>query len=111
MTRVEHLLAILVEECCEVGQRATKALRFGLQEVQSGHDYGTHYTNAYRILEEYADLAVAVELLVEEGYLPKLGTEAAAALFARKRERIEKYYRYSAEVGTVTTSQNQEKTT
>ena len=29
MTREEHLLTIVAEECAEVAQRATKALRFG----------------------------------------------------------------------------------
>jgi len=29
----EHLLIILAEECSEVAQRASKALRFGLREI------------------------------------------------------------------------------
>lgn len=33
MTRSEHLLAILAEECDEVGQRAMKALRFTLSLI------------------------------------------------------------------------------
>lgn len=45
MKRHEHLLSILAEECCEVGQRVSKALRFGLDEVQPGQDL----SNAERI--------------------------------------------------------------
>ena len=36
LTRQEYLLICLGEECDEVGQRVTKALRFGLSEVQHG---------------------------------------------------------------------------
>jgi hypothetical protein len=36
MTREQHLLTILAEECGEVVQRASKAIRFGLDESQPG---------------------------------------------------------------------------
>ena len=52
MVRREHLLTCLAEECTEVGQRVTKALRFGLAEVQAGQTL----TNRQRIAEEYRDL-------------------------------------------------------
>jgi len=34
LNRAEYLLSVLAEECCEVAQRATKAQRFGLREIQ-----------------------------------------------------------------------------
>lgn len=36
MNKVEYLLACLAEEAVEVAQRATKAMRFGCNEVQPG---------------------------------------------------------------------------
>jgi len=53
MTLDEHLLICLAEECSEVVQRITKALRFGLDEVQPGQEF----TNSQRIGQELIDVA------------------------------------------------------
>ena len=65
MNKNEHLLTTLAEECNEVAQRATKALRFSLTEIQPGQPY----TNAERIMHEYADLEGMMEKLVGYGVL------------------------------------------
>ncbi len=62
MTRQEHLLVILMEECAEVAQRASKALRFGLTEIQPGQAL----TNAQRIEYELGDLYTIHEMLKDE---------------------------------------------
>lgn len=93
MTRTEHLLTILAEECCEVAHRATKALRFGLDEVQPGQDQG----NASRVMGEYADLLAVVEMLCDEGSLPRI-MDLRSAIDAKKA-KVEKFYRYSIECG------------
>lgn len=68
MNRLEHLLTCVAEECTEVGQRATKALRFGLDEVQPGQDLN----NWDRILVEYFDLvSVLIMVAMEAGKNPK----------------------------------------
>lgn len=92
MTRTDHLLTILAEECTEVGQRVTKALRFGIDEIQPGQPM----TNAERILYEFSDLLAVVGMLVDEGVLPKNGL---TEMMDKKVEKIEKYLKYSAEVG------------
>lgn len=53
MTLDEHLLVCLAEECSEVVQRITKALGFGLDEVQPGQEF----TNSQRIGQELIDVA------------------------------------------------------
>ena len=63
MTREEHLLTILAEECSEVAHRVSKALRFGVEEVQPGQSL----TNAERIKVEFVDLLGAWEMLVGAG--------------------------------------------
>lgn len=95
MNRTEHLLTILSEECNEIGQRASKAKRFGLNEIQQEQPL----TNAERIVQEYADLLAVVEMLVDEGHLviPDL-SEAKAA----KKRKVEEFLRYSASRGTLT---------
>lgn len=66
MTEDEHLLLCLAEECDEVGQRAMKALRFGLSEVQPGQPL----SNADRIMEEAHDLLSVLAILQRRGVLP-----------------------------------------
>lgn len=52
MTREEHLLVIIAEECVEIAKNATKALRFGLHECGPG----VPDTNARLMCLECADL-------------------------------------------------------
>lgn len=86
MTRNEHLLVILAEECNEVAQRCTKALRFGLTEVQPGQEH----TNAQRIRYELADLIGVVEMLYFR-LDPKL--------IGAKKDKVEKFLLYSKKCG------------
>jgi NTP pyrophosphatase (non-canonical NTP hydrolase) len=60
-----ELLTILAEECCEVGQRVSKALRFGLSEIQLGQPLD----NAQRISEELGDLLGVVDELLQRDVL------------------------------------------
>lgn len=94
MNRTEHLLTCLSEECAEVAQRTSKALRFGLAETQPAHIL----TNAQRIVIELNDLLAVVEMLIEEGALPLIGDREA---IAGKKAKVEKYLLYSKEQGTL----------
>lgn len=59
MNRTEHLLSCLAEECAEVAQRATKAQRFGMDEIQPGQDL----SNRERLSQELSDLVAVVDML------------------------------------------------
>lgn len=96
MTRTEHLLSIVAEECSEVAQRATKALRFGLHETQPGQSF----SNAVRIMREYYDLVSVLEMLQDDGELPTLSQDRAV-LIENHGIQIEKYLSYSRECGTL----------
>lgn len=88
MNTLQHLLTILAEECAEVAQRASKAIRFGLHEVQPGQ----HEDNKRRLERELADLVATAELLeLEIRELDK----------ADKKEKVKKFMVYSAEKGTL----------
>jgi hypothetical protein len=93
LTRQEYLLICLGEECDEVGQRVTKALRFGLSEVQPGQPLN----NGDRILEEVHDLLSVLAILQREGVLPSppLFPDTIAAKLAK----IEKFMAISREQG------------
>ena len=58
----------MIEECAEVQQRATKLLRFGLEEVQPGQ----LFSNALRLSSEIGDLMEVIDLAINAGLvLPK----------------------------------------
>lgn len=98
MTRGDHLLTIVAEECVETAQRATKALRFGLEEVQPGQDM----SNAKRLMQEFADLSMALMMLSEEN--TAFGREYENAhqyteWLDAKRSKVRHFLEYSAQQG------------
>ncbi len=93
MNRAEYLLTCLAEECVEVAQRAMKALRFGLSEVQTGQDK----TNIERIEEEFIDLLTVMAVFQKENSVP----QNLAFGFNKKLEKLQKYMEYAKSVGTV----------
>lgn len=68
-----ELLTILGEEAAETIQRATKAMRFGLSEVQPGQGR----TNAQRLAQEIGDFLGMVDQLIAQGLLAKDDVEEA----------------------------------
>lgn len=59
MSEKEWLLVCLMEELAETSQRVSKALRFGVDEIQPGQPL----TNMQRIAEENADVLVIMGML------------------------------------------------
>ncbi len=92
MNKNEYLLNKLSQECAEVSQRCSKAIEFGLTEIQEGQELD----NAQRISDEYADL-VAVFFMVCEAGLIKADPEFAEKV-AAKKEKVLKYMEYSRKV-------------
>lgn len=95
MTREEHLLSMIAEECAEIAQRASKALRFGLEESEPGQDKN----NALRIVLEYIDLQTVIEMLHSCSPVFRMSNIDTAkqleSLMQAKREKVEKYLGYS----------------
>ena len=76
MTRKEEILLILMEECAEVAQQASKCIRFGGGE------------NDYELAKELGDLYCMVDLLKEYG---DLDTDTMTHRVDTKREKLKKY--------------------
>lgn len=95
MTRTEHLLTILAEECQEVAQRVSKALRFGLTEVQPGQSL----TNAERVVYELNDLLAVWRMLRLERLLPCILEDNA--MIEAKVRKVETFLQFSAARGLV----------
>ena len=87
LNREQMLLIIAAEECNEVAQRISKALRFGLEEVQAGQAL----TNAERINYEMNDLLCTFNMMFTENILPLPRKEDQPA----KKEKIEEYFKLS----------------
>lgn len=93
MNTTEYLLSCLIEECAEVIQRATKAQRFGLREIQPEQEL----TNLQRLATELADLMGTIELLKEHGIRFPISSFAIDT----KVEKIKKFMDYSRELGAL----------
>lgn len=88
MNEKEHLLTVLTEECAEVAQRACKAARFGLTEIQPGQDED----NTRRLERELADLLAVADLL---------GLRVREEDKAAKIEKLKKFMAYARKIGTL----------
>lgn len=95
MTREEHLLLCLAEECAEVAQRISKQLRFGSEEQQEGQALN----NIQRTTEELYDLTAVATICEREGLV--LGVLPNEAAIQRKLAKIEKFFAISREQGTL----------
>lgn len=94
MNQVEYLLGKIAEECCEIGQRAIKAQRFGIHEVQPGQAL----SNFERLRMELADLAAVCELL--SGVTGVMFHPLTADVEAHKG-KVRQYMAYSKQCGTL----------
>lgn len=92
MNKIEHLLVCLGEECAEIQQAASKALRFGLDD---GAPSGTT-TNLEDIEKEFAELLGVVSLLKDEGII---NVDATDPRIAEKKAKVLKYMEYAAQKG------------
>jgi len=65
MNKLEHLLTILMEECAEVQQAASKIKRFGADEGRdiAAKEYGN---NTERLRYEINDLIAMIEMIEDE---------------------------------------------
>lgn len=105
MNKAEHAVAIIEEEALEVAlaislslaQRASKALRFSLSEIQPGQPH----TNGERIVHEFADLLGAMRLLEKQGLI-KLDKQSLDELAEAKIKKIESFFEVSRSNGALT---------
>lgn len=85
-TEQQHLLGILGEECAEVAQQASKAVRFGLDRTKPGTDK----TNREIIEQELSDLVAVANML---------GLWPHDLLVSEKQKKVRKQMQLSRELG------------
>jgi NTP pyrophosphatase (non-canonical NTP hydrolase) len=98
LTRYQYLLTKLTEEASEVAQIALKTQQFGANEVYPEQSL----TNTQRIHAELIDLLAIVEMLNEE-FSFNFATDSEETWYCKlaKKEKVNKYYRYSQDCGMV----------
>lgn len=96
MNKIEHLLTIMNEEAAEIAKEGSKCLRFGVDEIYKP----IGISNAERVKVEFNDLLAVIEMLQEEGALPKTMTDVDMIL--KKKTAIRTMMAYSKECGTLT---------
>lgn len=97
MNSTEHILACLAEECSEISEqcskvsvRISKALRFGLGEIQPGQ----LLSNMERIAVELADLQAVAEVLQDLGVITLAQKDA-------KKAKLREFMGYSEVIGAL----------
>ncbi len=94
MTREEYLLTCMGEECNEIAQRISKALRFGMQEQYRGK------TNEQYILDEFHDLLGVVKMLDDENII-KFAKNFDKAKVEARIAKVNEYFKYAKTCGTI----------
>lgn len=93
----EYLLTCLSEECIEIAKDISKALRFGLDDVNISKPEGP--TNRQRIEDELNDFS-AILLMVEEHNLINKSWHSFDKVEAKKL-KILKYIEYARKIGAL----------
>lgn len=107
MNRTEHLLTIAGEECAETAQRISKALRFGLDQVQEDADdqpqeNPERLTNRERIRREFLDLVAAMEMLGFDDFIESDSQDPdVIARMKAKKAKVERYLERSRRTGAL----------
>lgn len=90
MNLKENLLVTVSEECAEVQQAVSKALRFG---------YSSENTN--EIVREFYQLCAMIEMCQAEGILPVLSDKEQAEIISEKKQKVRVFQDVSWTIGTL----------
>jgi hypothetical protein len=89
-----EVMEILIEECLEVGQRGTKMLRFGAQEIQPGQPLD----NIARLSQEIGNLQHMIKLAAQ---LNLVDWDHIGEGIIDKKKQLAKYMQHQRDEGSV----------
>lgn len=92
MTREQYLLTCLAEECAEVAQAASKAIRFGLDPLSGRPEKYRKVNNRGDLEAELGDLLAVASML---------GLTPSPIHRGLKRQKVERYMHLSEKLGRV----------
>ena len=88
--KTKNLLIVAMEECSEIIQACSKAIRFGLDAHHPNKDKSV--THASEILVEYYQLQAIIEKLQKDGNMPYFNSDFIKRIKRGKLRKMEKYY-------------------
>ena len=92
-TRQEYLMVVAMEECAEIQQAISKALRFGMDNYNPNDPNKT--TNEESILTEYYQLRGVFAMLFDSGILHGIDADSYRSIMADKIRRVKSYMEVS----------------
>lgn len=98
MTKNENLLVTLMEECAELQQAVSKALRFGMDGC---HPLYPEKTNEHNIMIEYYQLVAVMEMLTNNGVLHNFSPADEALAKITKKTNVMQYQEISEATGRI----------
>lgn len=98
MKQFENLLVTVSEECAEIQQAVSKALRFGLS---NHHPDRPNVTNADEIVTEYYQLSALITSLQQNGVLPTPSDYEIGIIMHEKLRSVAKWQEVSFDCHTL----------
>lgn len=98
MTKNENLLVTLMEECAELQQAVSKALRFGMDGCRP---VNTERNNERDIMFEYYQLVSVMEMLISGNVLHEFSVADEALVKIQKKINVARYQEISESAGTI----------
>ncbi|MTD42363.1 hypothetical protein GIX45_27795 [Erwinia sp. CPCC 100877] len=98
MRKNEYLALVAMEECAEMQQALSKALRFGYDDH---HPARADETNAEQLLTEFYQLTAMMEELQNQGILTGFQPEKINEIKRNKLKKVYHYLTYSRQKGLV----------
>lgn len=92
MKKNEYLALVAMEECAEIQQALSKAIRFGFDDH---HPSRTDETNEEQMLTEFYQLTAMIEELQKQGIIEGFTQEKIDQVKQDKIEKVYKYMEYS----------------
>lgn len=88
MKKNEYLALVAMEECAEVQQALSKAIRFGFKDY---HPSRVDESNEEQMLTEFYQLTAMIEELEKQGAIKCFSEEKITKI---KQDKIKKVYKY-----------------
>ncbi|MBO0446468.1 hypothetical protein IGJ55_000907 [Enterococcus sp. AZ170] len=96
MRKNEYLTLVAMEECAEIQQALSKAIRFGFDDH---HPSRADETNEEQLLTEFYQLTAMIEELQNQGIIESFTREKIAEVKQNKIKKVYQYMDYSKKQG------------
>lgn len=98
MTVRENLLVTAMEECAEIQQSISKALRFGMR---NHHPDIPDESNGDHIVLEYYQLCAVMDMLQKYNLVPILDRDQVSKIKNEKLDKVTEYLNISKNLGAI----------